>query len=115
MNYYTGITFKGFLNGIPDGVLSGGRYDSLMVRMGKSAGAIGFAVYLDMLGRFAYEDSEYDVDTLITYDDTADLFEVLEIANSVRSESKSVRVEYGTPGNLKYRQHLTVTGKGERK
>ena len=115
MNYYTGITFKGFINGIPDGVLSGGRYDSLMVRMGKSAGAIGFAVYLDMLGRLSSEREEYDVDTLITYDDSADLLEVLRIADMLRRQSKSVRVELGEPKNLKYRERLDVVGKGESK
>ena len=30
MNYYDGIIFKGFINRIPDSILSGGRYDRLM-------------------------------------------------------------------------------------
>ncbi len=51
MNYYDGIIFRGFINGIPDGILSGGRYDKLLARMGKKSGAIGFAVYLDLLER----------------------------------------------------------------
>ena len=51
MNYYSGIVFKGFIDGIPDGVLSGGQYDKLMKKMGRSASAIGFAVYLDTLER----------------------------------------------------------------
>ncbi|MBR4893070.1 MAG: ATP phosphoribosyltransferase regulatory subunit [Clostridia bacterium] len=51
MNYYNGIAFKGFINGVPGGVLSGGQYDKLMDKMGKKSGAIGFAVYLDMLDR----------------------------------------------------------------
>ena len=115
MNYYTGIIFKGFINGIPDGVLSGGRYDSLMVRMGKSAGAIGFAVYLDMLGRLSSDGEVYDVDTLITYDESADLFEVLKTADGIRRQSKSVRVEFGEPQNIKYRERLEIVGKGESK
>ncbi|MBR6503568.1 MAG: ATP phosphoribosyltransferase, partial [Firmicutes bacterium] len=51
MNYYSGIVFKGYLQGIPTGALSGGRYDNLMQKMGRSTGAIGFAVYLDVLER----------------------------------------------------------------
>ncbi len=51
MSYYNGITFKGFISGIPDGVLSGGQYDRLMKKLGKDAGAIGFAVYIDTLER----------------------------------------------------------------
>ena len=49
--YYSGIIFKGFISGISSRVLSGGRYDRLMLRMGKSSGALGFAVYLDTLER----------------------------------------------------------------
>ncbi len=51
MNYYNGIVFKGFIQGVPVGVLSGGRYDRLMERVNKKAGAIGFAVYLDEVDR----------------------------------------------------------------
>ena len=51
MKYYNGITFKGFIEGIPQGVISGGQYDNLMRKMGRRAGAIGFAVYLDGLDR----------------------------------------------------------------
>lgn len=49
--YYSGIVFRGYLNGIAQRVLSGGRYDMLMERMGRKGGAIGFAVYLDVLER----------------------------------------------------------------
>ncbi|MBR6512200.1 MAG: ATP phosphoribosyltransferase regulatory subunit, partial [Clostridia bacterium] len=47
--YYNGIIFRGFVNGVPDEVLAGGRYDNLMEKLGKKAGAIGFAVYTDRL------------------------------------------------------------------
>ena len=50
-HYYNGILFKGFLPGLPDSVLSGGRYDNLMKKMGRKSGAIGFAVYVDRLER----------------------------------------------------------------
>jgi ATP phosphoribosyltransferase regulatory subunit len=49
MRYYNGIIFKGFVKGIPSSLLSGGRYDKLMERMGKKSGAVGFAIYLDLL------------------------------------------------------------------
>ena len=57
MNYYNGIVFQGYVNGIPSAVLSGGRYDRLMRKMGKRSGAIGFAVYMDLLERY-YADLE---------------------------------------------------------
>ena len=49
MKYYNGFALKGFIEGIPTGILSGGQYDKLMKRMGRRARAIGFALYLDVL------------------------------------------------------------------
>ena len=49
MSYYDGIIFSGYAEGIPAAILAGGRYDSLMRKFGRSQGAIGFAVYIDML------------------------------------------------------------------
>ena len=115
MNYDNGITFKGFINGIPDGVLSGGRYDRLMQKMGKSAGAVGFAVYLDMLARLSREAAEYDVDTLLTYDESADVLSVLAMADSLRADGKTVRVEFGTPDGIRCRERIDMTKGGARK
>jgi ATP phosphoribosyltransferase regulatory subunit len=44
MEYYTGIVFEGFVPGIGDSVVSGGRYDELIGHFGKSFPAIGFAI-----------------------------------------------------------------------
>lgn len=56
LNYYNGIVFRGFIEGIPECILTGGQYDSLMRMMGhKNYKAIGFAVYLDLLGRVGKE------------------------------------------------------------
>lgn len=60
MSYYNGIVFKGFIQGVPVSVLSGGRYDKLMERVNKKAGAIGFAVYLDEVDRIL-ENQQEDV------------------------------------------------------
>ena len=56
LRYYNGIAFKGFIDGIPGSVLSGGQYDALMRKMGRKDRAIGFAVFLDMLERLTEED-----------------------------------------------------------
>lgn len=50
-SYYNGVIFMGFISGVPDSVLSGGRYDKLMRRMKRKSRAVGFAVYLDRLER----------------------------------------------------------------
>ena len=49
MKYYNGIAMKGFIDGIPSGILSGGQYDNMMLKMHKKARGVGFAVYLDEL------------------------------------------------------------------
>jgi ATP phosphoribosyltransferase regulatory subunit len=49
LDYYNGLVFRGYIEGVPSAVLSGGRYDGLMRRMGKQNGAIGFAVTLNNL------------------------------------------------------------------
>ena len=53
MSYYNGLIFSGFARGVPVPVLSGGRYDPLLSRMGKRGQAVGFAVYLDQAVRAA--------------------------------------------------------------
>ena len=47
-NYYTGIIFKGYVEGYGQPVLSGGRYDSLIGEFGGTdAKAVGFAVNIE--------------------------------------------------------------------
>ncbi len=47
-NYYTGIIFKGYVEGYGQPVLSGGRYDSLIGEFGgNDAKAVGFAVNIE--------------------------------------------------------------------
>ena len=47
--YYTGIIFRGYLDGIGEPVLSGGRYDNLIQDFGASLSATGFAVTVDLV------------------------------------------------------------------
>ena len=67
MQYYNGIAFQGFLDGTPQSVLSGGRYDDLARQFDKDCGAIGFAVYLD---RLCYDasDAVHNDAVLVLYD-----------------------------------------------
>ena len=48
-NYYNGIAFRGFVDGVPTAALLGGQYDKMMKRMKRRSRAVGFAVYLDEL------------------------------------------------------------------
>ena len=46
-NYYTGMIFKAFTYGVGDAIVKGGRYDELLSRFGKNAGAVGCVFLLD--------------------------------------------------------------------
>lgn len=48
-DYYTGVVFTGYTEGIGDAVLSGGRYDELLSEFGSPMGAAGFAVDTDAI------------------------------------------------------------------
>lgn len=47
IDYYTGVVFRGYVEGAGDAVLSGGRYDSLVGAFGRPAQATGFAIDVD--------------------------------------------------------------------
>ncbi|MDP4182272.1 MAG: ATP phosphoribosyltransferase regulatory subunit [Bacillota bacterium] len=49
LNYYTGIIFRGFTYGAGFPILSGGRYDNLVGKFGKSIPAIGFSLGINMI------------------------------------------------------------------
>ena len=49
LDYYTGIIFSGYVSGIGTSVLSGGRYDQLLKKLGRDLPAVGFGVKLDIL------------------------------------------------------------------
>lgn len=47
--YYTGIIFKAYTYGTGEYIVTGGRYDKLLVQFGKDVPAIGFAIVIDQL------------------------------------------------------------------
>ena len=51
IDYYTGVVFRGYVEGAGDAVLSGGRYDNLVGIFGREAQATGFAVDVDAVAR----------------------------------------------------------------
>ncbi len=110
MNYYNGIVFKGYLNGICEGVLAGGRYDKLMQKMGRSSGAIGFAIYLDLLEELKPVDGGYDVDILVIYDNKTDIKKLSDTTDKIISSGKSVSAQKCTPEKIRYKEVLDLRG-----
>lgn len=102
IKYYNGIVFKGFIEGIPASVLSGGQYDKLMQKMNRRSGAIGFAVYLDMLERFNISSNEYDIENLLIYSENSDLSKLNRYVKNLLKEGQTVLACKQIPQNTKY-------------
>jgi len=56
--FYTGLVFRGYMEGSGKPVLSGGRYDNLLADFGRDAAAVGFAVQLDPLAEALLEEGK---------------------------------------------------------
>ncbi len=109
MHYYSDVVFNGFVDGVAEKVLSGGRYDKLLSRMGKKSGAIGFAVYLDLLEGFGESKPTADVDVLVLYDDkTATELLIKEVEVQIAA-GKSVRAQKTADG-VRYAKQIDLTG-----
>lgn len=113
-DYYTGIVFTGYIAGIGDAVISGGRYDELLSEFGAPMGAAGFAVDTDAITLkhladnnqsysdnpdvlvFARDGSEIEGITLVeklNNDGTRAQFSVLETLEQTRqfAESRGIK------------------------
>ncbi len=111
-SYYNGIVFKGFIEGIPESVLSGGQYDRLMQKMGRSSGAIGFAVYMDVLEQLNDSGMGYDADIVLLYEDGVNAGEIMKTVKLFTEEGKNVSVQKIIPENFKYGKAMKLTKRG---
>ncbi len=112
MSYYNGIVFKGFIEGVPESVLSGGQYDPLLKKMNRKSGAIGFAVYLDSLERLWENVDATTVDAVLLYKECDSIAEVNAVAEKLISDGKRVAVLKSVPENIKYKQLLKFNDGG---
>ena len=101
MEYYDGLMMAGYIDGVPKAVLSGGRYDGLMKKLGRDMSAAGFALYLDDLKRLPREREMYDLDALIIADEDADAPGLLAAVRSLAGQGLRVRVETQKPEKLR--------------
>ncbi|MGM9527027.1 MAG: ATP phosphoribosyltransferase regulatory subunit [Oscillospiraceae bacterium] len=112
LSYYNGLIFQGFIDGVPSAVLSGGRYDKLMERLGKNTSAMGFAVYVDQLERLGFEERRYDVDVLLLYDEGADVSKLTAAVKMLTNNGQRVRVQSALSEKLRFRQLLKLGERG---
>ena len=103
LEYYNGIVFQGYIKGLPRAILSGGRYDKLLQRFGKSQPALGFAIYLnDIWGAFV-QPRDYDVDILLIYTDQTPC-QIAEAVQEILADGKTVLAAKDIPPEISARQ-----------
>lgn len=104
MNYYNGIVFNGFVQGVCETVLFGGKYDNLLQKMGRDAKGIGFAVYVDLLESLNKEKHGYDVDVLILYSDKTDIEKLSQEVKDYISRGYTVTAQKSIPQKIRYKE-----------
>lgn len=98
-NYYTGVIFKAYTYGVGDAIASGGRYDSLLVKFGKDAPAIGFVILLDdLMNALSRQKIEVSVpaDAVTLTADAASAKERIRDAMEKRQNGQNVCLQIGS-------------------
>lgn len=98
-SYYTGIIFKAYSYGIGDYMVSGGRYDKLLVQFGRDISAIGFAITIDrLMSALSSQRVEFDTsaaDVLVVYEEqrTGEAVQVLTRYRRIGKRAMGVPME----------------------
>ena len=88
-NYYTGIIFKGYLDGSGISVISGGRYDLLAGEFGKNMPSTGFGIETGALASVMISRNEVEEDVvpqIIVWGADAYITNALEYSKTLRSK-----------------------------
>jgi ATP phosphoribosyltransferase regulatory subunit len=96
LEYYTGLTFKVYAQGLGIALGRGGRYDTLLSQFGLSEPAVGFSLWLDWLAQLSGERVASvlspPVNNVSTLGSTADLASVFKEATRLRAAGTRVEV-----------------------
>lgn len=127
-SYYTGIIFKAYTYGTGEYIVTGGRYDKLLIQFGKDAPAVGFAIVVDQLmmalGRQKIETRIDMVHTMILYDGSSRP-RAIRLAGDFRNKHMAVQLVRKSPqselgiyrayaGRFRIRNILYLEGDGTR-
>lgn len=99
MNYYSGIIFQGFAEGLGQPIMMGGRYDHLSRSFYMETAAIGFAFEVDLLVGLLYENAP-DQEVLEVVYEGAERKRAFILADQLRTLNQNVIVRKTRKGNL---------------
>lgn len=87
-DYYNGLIFVGYLDGLAVPALTGGRYDRLVAKMGMNdKSALGFAVNLSAVDKLLHNTDK--VVNCINYDENTDVNELIKKSNELYAQGES--------------------------
>jgi ATP phosphoribosyltransferase regulatory subunit len=112
LGYYNGLVFRGYVDGVPERVIAGGQYDPLVRKLGRRGGAVGFAVYLNVLERLQEAQDRPDADVLLLYPDGADASEVLREVRQLNEAGRTVSAQKAVPERLRFGERLILRESG---
>jgi len=101
IDYYTGIVFRGYVEGIGEDILSGGRYDDLLEQYGTKLPATGFGINVDALTEFFIKTNKFKLEPQINsliFCENNRFKEAYNLINKLREEGE--RCEMGLCPNL---------------
>jgi len=97
LDYYTGLTFKIYVEGLGGRVGGGGRYDNLTAKCGRAEPAIGFVVELDALAEVLAKKAQSNLtsqhESVLVSSDSDDICALFREAIELRAENRHVRID----------------------
>ena len=79
-----------------------------MDKRGKASGAIGFAIYLDLLEDYDTSGSDFDVDVLLLYDKTDAPGDIVHALQELVSRGYTVQTQRKVPAKLRFRRLMRL-------
>ena len=117
IDYYTGLVISGYVEGIGENVLVGGRYDNLIVNFGFDLPAVGFAVNVNLIAK-ALDNSEKEniesekqhISEIVHYD-AESYFTALKYIDGKKSIDKFIKIELSCFENIEDTKNYAVLNK----
>ena len=111
-DYYNGLLLRGYLEGLPRAVLTGGRYDGILKKLGKAGGGIGFALDLSEIDRLPTGNEGRMLDLLVQYTDDADPAAVAAAVTKAVRSGQRVRAlrKSEDPGECCWKRAVLIDG-----
>ena len=92
LNYYTGVIFNGYIEGVGCRVLRGGRYDNLIKGFGRDLAAVGFSVDINSMIEYFKGENKANIQTIKI--DKDNFIENFKEAISLSKKGQTIKIDY---------------------